>query len=437
MEMKFLSELAARRRFGMRPGLEAISALLKELGDPQRRLKAVHIAGTNGKGAVAAIISECLASAGYCVARYTSPHLMRLNERFFVNGAPVSDALLEDAAAKVERALASPALATLDITFFEALTAVAFFVFDAARVDYAVLEAGLGGRLDATNVCRPVLSVITRIGLDHCAILGHTEEAIAAEKAGIIKPGVGIVLGANSPSVREVVAAAAARRAAPFSYAPDIATEDEIPPGFSLDGAFNRENAVTAIAALRTLGVEYPASAFSRIVWPGRFQKTGGFLIDGAHNPPAARALVSALERTLPPGARLALIAGFCADKDVPETLKILSRVASRGFAVRTSNPRSLPPENLAALMTAAGIPSEPCATLEIALSAAIASSPGNTGARALNQSKNRKSKIENVPHTLIAGSLFLAGEALAALGAFPWSAARLDPSESLALSPH
>lgn len=382
----------------MKPGLDTIQRVMGALGNPQSRIKAIHIAGTNGKGATAAILDASLRARGFRVARYTSPHLMRINERFFLDGAPISDALLENAAERVA------AVAPADLTFFEALTAVAFLVFAEREIDFTILETGLGGRLDATNVCTPILSVITRIGLDHCDWLGDTVEKIAAEKAGIIKPGIPVVLGANTPGVRAVVEARAAEISSPLVYAPDVASEDEIPRDFSLRGAFNRENAVTALAALKTIAHGETALA-PKIVWPGRFQRVGRFLIDGAHNPPAATALKNAILAEFSPPFQL--IAGFCGDKDIETTLGILKPLVSHAFAVKTKNPRSLAPEEIAAKMNAAGIPATPCASIEDAIS------------RSSGQ-------------TLICGSLFLAGEALVALGAYPWPSSRLDPSELL-----
>ena len=391
--------IAARRRFGMKPGLDTIRAICAALGNPQHGLRAIHVAGTNGKGAVCAILDAAIGNS----CRYTSPHLVALNERFCIDGAPVGDDTLERAAAKVEEA----ATATGDeATFFEALTAAAFLVFAENRRRWTVLECGLGGRLDATNVCEPELCVITRIGLDHCQWLGDTVEKIAAEKAGIIKPRVPIVLGKNCKAVRAIVSARAKELDAPFIYAPDIAEESEIPDDFPLAGSFNRENAVTAIAALKTIHV--PFSSLSSVVWPGRFQRVGNFIIDGAHNPPAAAALSESLREAPPQGGKIDLIAGFCGDKDAASVLRTLSAHIRRGFAVRIDNPRSMTAEATADEMRRAGINATPCASLEEAL-AAVDGNPA-----------------------LICGSLFLAGEALVALGAYPWTVRRTDPSETL-----
>ena len=429
--MKFLEDLAARRRFGMKPGLGTMRELCASLGNPERRFRAIHVAGTNGKGAVCAILDSCLRVAGLRIGRYTSPHLVKLNERFFLNGEPVSDDKLEETASIVEKSLSSNwgqspidrGQSPIEPTFFEALTAVAFLIYAEAKSDFAILETGLGGRLDATNVCNPSLAVITRIGLDHCDWLGDSVEKIAAEKAGIIKKGMPVVLGRNAPEVVSVVKARAKEMDAPFYYAPEIAEESEIPADFSLAGSFNRENAVTALAALKVLfsgtvpGCEkgtVPSfmgtlPGFASVVWPGRFERVGRFIVDGAHNPPAARALVEALGTLA--SRKYVLIAGFCGDKDVEETLRILKPHVSRAIAVRTNNPRSLSPEELSAKMESCGIPATHCLSLRDALECPDANSPS---------------------HVLICGSLFLAGEALVELGAYPWGEVRYDPSERL-----
>jgi len=318
-------------------------------------------------------------------------HLVSVNERFFLDGKPADDAVLERFAGGPSPASNAP------LTYFELLTLVAYRLYAAEKVDYAVLETGLGGRLDATNICEPEITAITRIGLDHCDILGDTIEKIAAEKAGIIKPGVPVVLGENSPSARRVVEARAREVGAEFVYAPDIASDCEIPDGFPLKGKFNRENAVTAIAVLKKMGIEDRAP-LRDVVWPGRFQKVRNFLIDGAHNPPAARALAESLDGPCD------LVAGFCADKNVDEVLKILSPHVLKAYAVKTNNPRSFEAEDLAAKMRAAGM--DACAAT---LSGAL----------------------ETERPTMVCGSLFLAGEALVELGAWPWRI-RFDPAERL-----
>ena len=405
--MRFLDELAARRRFGMRPGLDAMRRMCRAMGDPQERVRAIHVAGTNGKGAVCAILDSCLRAGGCTVGRYTSPHLVSLNERFFIGGEPVSDDVLEASARRVAGIPESGSL-----TYFEALTAVAFDIYASAALDYVILETGLGGRLDATNVCRPSLSVITRIGLDHCEWLGGTVREIALEKAGIMRPSVPVVIGANEGEALDVLRRHAEETMSRVVYAPDEVDEGEIPADFSLGGAFNRENAVTALAALKTIGAETRAVAgMSSVVWPGRFQRVGRFIVDGAHNPPAARALAASLSEEIGgrPRRSCDLIAGFCGDKDVDEVLRTLSPLVRRGYAVKTNNPRSLAAPAVAAKMKDAGIDAVTCDSLREAMETA-----------------------GPVP-VVICGSLFLAGEALVELGTYPWGRSpRYDPAESL-----
>lgn len=424
----FLEKLALRRRFGMRPGLDSIRALTAALGNPQDRFKAIHIAGTNGKGAVSALMSAALSATGAGrVGMYTSPHLVKLNERFMIDGRPVDDEKLDRYAQLIHAAITSCAWgqAPENITFFEALTAVSFLLFADAGVEFAVLECGLGGRLDATNICSPEICVITKIGLDHCDWLGNTIEEIAAEKAGIIKPGVPVVLGANDECVRSVISAAARSRRAPFFYASDLADPAEFAHSIPLSGSFNRDNAVTALAALRVLeragrirAVE-PSSCFAAARWPGRFHRVGDFLVDGAHNPPAASALAKALDAEFP-GRRFALIAGFCGDKDADAVLQTLAPLVSRGYAVKTNNPRSLCAEETARAMRSAGICAEACGSLKEAMS------------------RSREESCSDTP-TLVCGSLFLAGEALVALGELRSGGSQaVDPSELLSpAAPH
>jgi len=418
--VKILDELASRLRFGMKPGLGAMRAACAGLENPERSLRGViHVAGTNGKGAVCAMLDACLRAGGFRGGRYTSPHLVKVNERFFLDGAAAGDAMLDDVASNL-----SSVSNLSNLTYFEYLTLVAFALYAKENPDFTVLETGLGGRLDATNVCMPSLTIITRIGLDHCDWLGDTVEKIAAEKAGIIKRGVPVVLGKNEPSVRAVVEARAREVGAPFFYAPDLAGESDIPADFSLAGSFNLENAVTSIAALKVLASSRQPSTFNlqlclrglaQTVWPGRFQRVDDFIVDGAHNPPAARALADSLADAGFGAKSLNLICGFCGDKDVGDVLEILAPFVARAYAVRTNNPRSLSAAATAAKLSAAGIPATACASLSEAISLSMPQVPGLK------------------PRTLICGSLFLAGEALVALGAPPWeSSARFDAAEKL-----
>ena len=403
--MKIEKALERCGMFGMKPGLDSIGAICSRLGNPQDALRIVHVAGTNGKGATCALIESSLRAAGFSTGRYTSPHLVSLNERFMLNGAPVSEESLDEAYAS----LPGPE----GLTYFELLTATAFELYRREKVDWLVLETGLGGRLDATNIVkRPEVCVITRIGLDHCDWLGGTLREIAAEKGGIIKDGVPVVLGAMPEEAREVLERIAKERNAPCIYAPDLIKETEIPEGFALAGKFNRENALTALAALKVLGVGRDAieRGFASVVWPGRFQKIvkgdRRFIVDGAHNPPAMRALVDSLKEDVMPVN--AVICGFCGDKDVAANLELLREIADRGIAVPIRNPRSLSAEATAKLMRDVGFADvRSCESLEDALSLAL-------------------------DGTVVCGSLFLAGETLQLLNAAPCGAADFTPNETL-----
>ena len=356
------------------------------------------------------------------MARYTSPHLIALNERFFVDGAPATDDALAAAAAEVFPAVERLERERgLEVTFFEALTAVAFVLFTRSRPKVAILETGLGGRLDATNViASPILSVITRIGLDHCDWLGTTHAAIATEKAGIIKPGRPVVCGAMPDE-----ALAAIRRVARGMGSPLTVSRPWKPPeDFALFGAF-QENASTVKAVIDVLAAEGFAisdsaitEGLAHVVWPGRCQRIvrGGavYVVDGAHNPDGAAALANAL-RMGGVARPIGLVAGFCGDKDVDGHLRTMAPLVSRAWAVPIRNDRALPSDAVADRMRSAGIAEvEACATVAQALAAAgdWARLAGGT--------------------VVVCGSLFLAGEALVELGAYPWPIRAPDPNESL-----
>ena len=401
----------------MRPGLDTIRAVMAALGNPQDTLRCIHIAGTNGKGAVAAMLDSVLRAAGYRVVRYTSPHLVAINERFFIDGEPVADDALAAVADEVLSVIARLERDQgLEVTFFEALTAVAFVLFARARPDVTVLETGLGGRLDATNIiASPLVSVITRIGLDHCDWLGTTHAAIATEKAGIVKPGCPVVCGAMPPEALDAIRRVAAEKGSPL-----VAAQPWTPPaGFALFGAFQEENAATVKAVLDMLPFMIPDGAISdglaHVVWPGRCQRVTKdgvtYIVDGAHNPDGAAALARVLGGMAPVG----LVAGFCGDKDVSGHLRTLAPHVSRAWAVPIRNDRSLAPEDVAARMESAGIAgATPCAAVPEALSAAAAWARGTGNSVA------------------VCGSLFLVGEALVALDAYPWRLRSSDANELL-----
>jgi dihydrofolate synthase/folylpolyglutamate synthase len=440
--LNYLQQLAERRRFGMRPGLDTMRALLSRLGSPEVGVAAIHIAGTNGKGAVAAMCESVLRAAGYPVGRYTSPHLMCLNERFLVNGQPVDDGTLESVAQEVEPVVrvVEGELGT-EVTFFECLTAVAFVLFRRAGVKLVVMETGLGGRLDATNVVTPLVSVITRVGFDHCEWLGDTLEKIAGEKAGIVKTGRPVVCAAMPEEARTVIAHAAAQRAARFVDAAEavsvtvkkstlegqtlkIETGARALPSVRLPlaGAFQVENVCAAVAALEVaaeFGLPLSDKAFvcglERVCWPGRFQlaaKAPFVIVDGAHNPGGALALRQAL-KSCKIKAPIGLIAGFCGDKDALQHVRQLAPVVKRAWGVAVPNPRTLTADQTVGVMRMAGVDeADACESLSEALNLA------REWARAVNGG------------VVVCGSLFLAGEALVALNAFPWTCDRLDANE-------
>jgi dihydrofolate synthase/folylpolyglutamate synthase len=428
----FLDELAARRRFGMRQGLEVIRDLLARLDHPERELAAVHVAGTNGKGSVVALVDAVLRAAGLHTGRYTSPHLLHFNERIWLDGRPVSDAALAVAAEGVERAArAAEAAGGEPPTFFECATAVAFDLFRREGLRLVVIETGLGGRLDATNVLDPLVSVITRIGLEHTQWLGDTLEKIAAEKGGIIKPGRPVVCGAMPGEARGVIVRMAAACGSPFVDAAEGASVMRAASGLDgltvrvatpsrdlgkvqtpLAGAFQLENIATAVAALEAteqrLGMNLPDEAFRtglrQVCWPGRFQlvvRTPPVIVDGAHNPDGAAALRLALKQT---GFRgpVALVAGFCDDKDSATFLRTLAPVVKRAWAVPVPSARGLPMEEVRDRMAASGMVTE-TGEMPAALAAAQAWAQAEHGL------------------VLVCGSLFLVGQVLDHLHAFPW----------------
>lgn len=357
-----LARLIARQRFGVELGLERMQRLLRALGDPLGALPVVHLAGTNGKGSTAATIAAALRAAGHRVGLYTSPHLERFNERIEIVGQPIDDdelgALLDEVLSADEKA-----------TFFEVATAVAFLAFGRHELDVAVVETGLGGRLDATNVVRPRLTVLTSIARDHASVLGETLAEIAGEKAGIIKAGVPVVAALPADaSVREVLVQRAAASAAPlllegrdFHGEPDdegrlIFTSSAGRTSgleLALAGRHQLQNAALALAALEQLaGLGLPTSlaqrrgALATVRWPGRLERRGRFLLDCAHNPAGVAALVASLSPAEP---RVLLFAAL-ADKEAEAMLHGLRPLARRALFTCVDSPRALPPAQLAAL---------------------------------------------------------------------------------------
>ena len=323
-----IADLYRRQGGGIRLGLGRMADLLKQLGQPQAQLRCVLVAGSNGKGSTARLIAGGLMASGLRVGLYTSPHLLRFAERIRIDGQPISAAAVTAAYPRLQAAAAACAEAP---SFFEMATAMALLHFAAAAVDWAVLEVGLGGRLDATNLAPRALTVITPIALDHCALLGDSLAAIAGEKAGIMRAGCPVVV-APQPAA----AAVALRQAARAVAAPWIDADPLLPcPGPSWP-AYQAVNLATAAAACRWLGVEAAAWARAQAAfdWPGRYQwlepdtapTTGPVLLDGAHNPAAMTALLAAMavdERAR--GLPWRALVGALADKDVAAMLAPLA----------------------------------------------------------------------------------------------------------------
>jgi dihydrofolate synthase/folylpolyglutamate synthase len=395
-----LSYLFSLEQFGIKFGLENISTLVARLGHPERAFTTIHVAGTNGKGSVTAMVDTALRAAGHRSARFTSPHLVDLTERFVIDGRPVAPAALADAITDVRLAiddLRARGELAVQPTFFEVTTAVAFELFRRADVDVAVLEVGLGGRLDATNVVSPVATAITSIAFDHQLYLGSTLREIAIEKAGIIKPGVPVVVGELEPEAAAAIEEIAHRRGAALIRA-TAADVDGFTIG--LRGRHQRVNAAVARKLLETVngrGVAVPAAAIASGLataeWPGRLdwrRLADGreALLDAAHNPAGAAALASYLKDL--PGPALPLVFAAMRDKDIRGMLSALLPVTSRLIATRAPNTRSEDPAAILAVARA------------IAPSLEMSAEP--SAAAALEAGWRASSRI------VVAGSIFLLG---------------------------
>jgi dihydrofolate synthase/folylpolyglutamate synthase len=318
-------------------GLANTRALLKTLGNPHELIPSIHIGGTNGKGSVSTLVAAALAEAGWRVGLYTSPHLVSFRERIRVDGVPI----LEDAVAMWTERLLAPILAR-KATFFEATTALAFADFAARGAEIAVVEVGLGGRLDSTNVVHPLVSGITKIERDHMKYLGDTLEQIACEKAGIAKPGVPFIIGEKDSALVEVLRNEA-RRAVRQSDARAKADIRVLPPDYewcgplSLAGRHQRRNAGVAYGILCALPAPYRPTttqierAFGNVRVAGRLDRRGRWLFDVAHNPDGMRALVAALA-SLRPTRPLHALVSILGDKEWPEMLVHLDQAIDRGI---------------------------------------------------------------------------------------------------------
>lgn len=404
--------------------LENITVLLERLGRPDRACPVVHIAGTNGKGSTAAFMERILREAGFRTGLNTSPHLERINERVRVNGEEISDKRFAEIFARIHAAieeLLAEGKLQAHPTYFECVTALAFEAFAQERVEFAVIEVGLGGRLDATNVVAPVVSIITRIDFDHENYLGHSLKEIAGEKAGILKPQVPGVFAEQFPEAREVLVARAKELICPFvetcevyrveseafeagcarATVLDNISGDSFSLQSNLAGRFQLQNALNALAAARILQNRGYRIADQNIVkgiaateWPGRLERLQArpeVYLDGAHNPGAARELAHFLQENFA-GRKLFLIYGAMRDKAVDEVAGLLFPHAHEVIFTQPGTPRAVSAAQLAEI---AGDHARQFATIpnaEQALDSVLA-----------------KARAEDV--IVITGSLYLVGE--------------------------
>jgi dihydrofolate synthase/folylpolyglutamate synthase len=378
---------------GIKLGLDNTWRLVRALGIEVGRMKFIHVAGTNGKGSVCAMLDAICRAAGSRTGLFTSPHLITFRERIRVDGELIGE---EEVAARLSAICDLVANWDHSPTFFEITTALALAHFQAAGADLVVLETGMGGRLDSTNIVTPLVSVLTPIDLDHQQFLGFTIANIAGEKAGIIKPGVPVVSAPQPEDAAFVLRHVAHERGAPLHFVSEPVKDLAV----GLAGSHQRWNAALAIHALDHAGLEIPLPAIARglaeVVWPGRFhQLPDNLVLDGAHNPAAGRRLVQTWREVF--GERKAtLVLGVLRDKDLPAICAALLPLAARVITVTVQNPRASSAEELCQVIHGL-TPDFNCAA-----------APDLR--RAL-----RAANIVRDP-ILVAGSLFLVGETLALL---------------------
>lgn len=413
-----LSAMFQLHRFGIKLGLDTINAMLSALNNPQRNFKCIHISGTNGKGSVAAMLSTILKTAGYKVGRYTSPHLERFNERICIDDEPISD---DEVVSAYQRANAVSGLERQP-TFFEFTTAMALDVFNQHRVQWAVIETGMGGRLDATNAIKPDLTIITNISLEHQNYLGDTIEIIAGEKAGIIKPGIPVITAVRQKSAQRVVAQKAQENKSELfqlgthfkirrhlnqrlSYYGTNQTWRNLELG--LCGDHQYDNAALVIAACEQLfenglcNISEPQmrKGLLETQWPGRLEVAGinpHLILDGAHNLMAARILNRHLAKQFN-NRKITLVVGILDDKPYRSILKDLIEPCTKIIVTEPKIDRAIPVERLE--------------TIAKEFSMEVSARKDVSDAIKLALSSTDKEDV-----ICVAGSLYVVGEAKAAL---------------------
>lgn len=411
-----LRYLYGLQKYGIKFGLSKTSNLLKAFGDPHHGQNYVHIGGTNGKGSVAAMVEAILVKAGLKVGFYSSPHLVRFTERFRINGFQVADEKIVSVVEEL-RDFVDPE----DVpTFFEMTTAMALLLFARAQTDIAIMEVGMGGRLDATNIIAPRVSVITNISLEHQAFLGHRLVDIAREKAGIIKRGVDVVTGAHQPSVIRIFESICMEKQAPLWRIGKELRYRSTPLSFNyyglehtfknitlnLKGRIQHRNATLALAAIELLmgkGFQVsPQAIFDGLKnthWPGRMQvmsERPTIILDGGHNPDAIRKLAGSIRQVFK-YKRLILVLGVMEDKDIRGIIKGITPLADRTIFTRPDYYRSAQPEELLKIALLSGMKGDIEPTIPQALERAIA-------------------MADPEDLVLVCGSLFTVGEALTSL---------------------
>ncbi len=405
------------RRFGIKLGLDVIKSILGRLDHPEKQFSCIHIAGSNGKGSIASALSTILCEAGYRVGLYTSPHLVRFNERIRINNIEVTDDTVVDAYKAVKAAHAG----TREPTFFEYTTAMAFDIFKKAQVDWAVIETGMGGRLDATNIIRPEVSVISNISLEHCFYLGNTIAQIAREKGGIIKKNTPVVTGARQKAATDVLEALASKKSAPlYRLGKHFRVRRNGNGGFSytgmdhqwknmktaLLGSYQVENAAVVLAACevllrKNLPLELNAirKGLETYRWPGRIEILPGppvIIIDGAHNLSGARLLAKFLKSEMA-GRTIILVVGILDDKPYAAMLRALAPVCNQFILTRPRIDRGLPTAILDKALKTIPVDRIRIEDVKEAVRHALAAADGNAA-------------------VCIAGSLYVVGEAKEAL---------------------
>ena len=379
---------------GSVPGLSRTQELLQRMGNPEKSLKFVHIAGPNGKGSTAAMTASILEAAGYRTGLYTSPFINRFNERMQIDGHPIAD----DELAELTESIRPLADAMADSpTEFELITALAMAYFHRHQCDIVVLEVGMGGALDSTNVIdTPEVAILVAMGYDHTKELGSTMTEIASAKAGIIKPGGLVVAYGQNPEAQAVFEQTCRDRGAQLRYPDYHALKAE---EFDLDGQtfsygpyehlriplagtyqlYNAAVVLTAVDALRqrgwTITDQQVRQGLAATRWPARFEvlrRDPVFIVDGGHNPHGIRGTADSL-RKLFPGRKFTFLVGVMADKDVEHILGLIVPLAEQFFCVRPNNPRAMAAEELASRIAAMGVPATPCPSVEAGVEAALA----------------------------------------------------------------